>query len=54
MKDTDLNPSRLDFSLELTKKFIVDFFDQNPLSHVALIGIRDGVAEKWVFIIYTR
>ena len=26
--------------------FIREFFDQNPLSHLGLIVLRDGVAEK--------
>eukprot|EP00898_Chlorokybus_atmophyticus_P003211 jgi/Chlat1/3891/Chrsp26S04175 len=37
--ETDFRPSRL-------SKFIVEFFDQNPLSQLGLIVTRNGVAEK--------
>jgi transcription initiation factor TFIIH subunit 2 len=47
MAEKDLLPTRLDFTCELACKFIVDFFDQNPLSHVAIVGIKDGTAVKW-------
>lgn len=46
MCEQDLPPNRLDFSMDLAMKFIVEFFDQNPLSHVCLVGIKDGIAVK--------
>jgi transcription initiation factor TFIIH subunit 2 len=47
MVDMDLRPNRLECTLDLVKEFITEYFDQNPLSLVMIIGIRDGLAERW-------
>lgn len=42
----DFRPSRLSVMLSLTKSFIREFFDQNPLSQLAVFVMRNGLAEK--------
>jgi len=44
MNDTDLRPTRLAMSLDLATEFVTEFFSQNPISQLAIIGIRDGLA----------
>ena len=59
--ETDLKPSRLGLSIKLAKvkygcfpnsfqtclqTFVVDFFDQNPISNLAIMITRDGTAER--------
>ena len=47
MAETDLRPNRLDCTLDYLSSFITEFFDQNPLSHLGLIAMKDGLAHKW-------
>ncbi|XP_057437928.1 general transcription factor IIH subunit 2 [Lotus japonicus] len=42
--ETDFRPSRMAVIGRLVETFIREFFDQNPLSHVGLVTIKDGVA----------
>ena len=44
MKDVDLHPNRLAVTLRHVETFILEFFDQNPISQMAIVGMRDGVA----------
>jgi transcription initiation factor TFIIH subunit 2 len=44
MSCRDLKPSFLELSLSLLKQFLVEFYDQNPISSVGLIITRDGYA----------
>ena len=46
MLDRDLRPTRFDLMLEYTREFIVEWFDQNPLGQIAIIGMRSGIAER--------
>jgi hypothetical protein len=41
----DFRPSRLAVMVEAVQAFIREFFDQNPLSHLGIVFIRNGVAE---------
>lgn len=41
---TDYRPSRMAVVAKTTETFIREFFDQNPLSLIGLITIKDGVA----------
>ena len=41
----DIRPSRGRHLLDLTRQFIREFFDQNPLSHLSLVIMRHGRAE---------
>ncbi|KAK9154109.1 hypothetical protein Sjap_001589 [Stephania japonica] len=43
--ETDFKPSRMAVAAKHVEAFIREFFDQNPLSHIALVTIRDGVAQ---------
>ncbi|KAK5670709.1 hypothetical protein BDV3_005089 [Batrachochytrium dendrobatidis] len=47
MAELDLRPNRLDCTLNFLEMFVVEFFDQNPLSHLGIIGTKDGMVEKW-------
>ncbi len=42
----DLRPNRLAFMIRTCVTFIRDFFNQNPLSHLGIVTIRDGLAER--------
>lgn len=44
--ETDYKPCRLQVSKSCVKKFITDYFDQNPISQVSLAVTRDRVAQK--------
>ncbi|KAG0348122.1 hypothetical protein BG004_006025 [Podila humilis] len=46
MQEKDLRPSRLSLTLTYLEAFIAEFFDQNPISQIGLIGTKDGLAEK--------
>jgi len=41
----DFQPSRLDHIKAAVEKFILDFFDQNPLSQLSLVFGKNAVAE---------
>lgn len=42
----DISKIRIDQLLQYIETFILDFFDQNPISQMGLIITRNGVAEK--------
>ena len=46
MLDRDMRPTRFDLTLQYTREFIVEWFDQNPLGQIGVIGMRGGVGEK--------
>lgn len=46
MNEKDLRPSRLDLTLSYAEQFVLEYFDQNPISQLGIILTRDGVAEK--------
>lgn len=48
MTDRDLRPTRFDLMLEYTREFIVEWFDQNPLGQIGIVGMRAGLAERIV------
>ncbi|KAK6465133.1 component of RNA polymerase transcription factor [Scheffersomyces coipomensis] len=45
MLEKDLRPSRFYMTLSLIQDFIVEFFDQNPISQLGIILMRNGVAQ---------
>jgi transcription initiation factor TFIIH subunit 2 len=47
MTDIDLAPNRLETTLDLVKEFVVEFFDQNPLSLMLIMGMKNGLCERW-------
>ena len=46
MAERDLRPSRFDLSLEYSREFITEWFDQNPLGQIGILGMRAGIAER--------
>ncbi|TFK54265.1 TFIIH basal transcription factor complex subunit SSL1 [Heliocybe sulcata] len=46
MLDRDMRPTRFDLSLEYAREFIVEWFDQNPLGQIGLVGMRAGLGER--------
>ena len=46
MTDRDMRPNRLELTLKYAQEFVGEFFDQNPISQLAIIGTRDGMAER--------
>ena len=46
MMDRDMRPTRFDLMLEYARSFIVEWFDQNPLGQIGVIGMRAGLAER--------
>ena len=45
MGEKDLRPNRYHVTLNLTIAFIREYFEQNPISQLAILGMRNGVAE---------
>ena len=44
MGEKDLRPSRYLLTLRYTTAFVTEFFEQNPISQLGIIGMRDGLA----------
>lgn len=44
MSERDMRPNRVLKVMSICKEFIGDFFDQNPISQLAIIGLRNGLA----------
>lgn len=43
--EMDYKPSRMAVVAKCTEAFIKEFFDQNPLSHISLVTIKDGISQ---------
>ncbi|KAB8339298.1 hypothetical protein FH972_022231 [Carpinus fangiana] len=46
MLEKDLRPSRYLLTIRYSCIFVTEFFEQNPISQLAIIGMRDGLAES--------
>ena len=46
MNEKDLRPTRYLLMLTYTIHFINEFFEQNPISQLGMIGMKDGIAVK--------
>ncbi|RLV96062.1 Suppressor of stem-loop protein 1 [Spathaspora sp. JA1] len=44
MNDKDLRPNRFILTLNYIQEFIVEFFDQNPISQMGIVLMRNGLA----------
>lgn len=44
MSEKDLRPTRFSMMLSLLQDFIVEYFDQNPISQLGIVMMRNGVA----------
>lgn len=46
MMDRDMRPTRFDLSLQYAREFVVEWFDQNPLGQIGVVGMRGGMGER--------
>ncbi|KAG6820250.1 hypothetical protein H0H93_003414 [Arthromyces matolae] len=46
MTDRDMRPTRFDLMLQYTREFIAEWFDQNPLGQIGIVGMRAGIGER--------
>ena len=46
MIEKDLRPTRYLLTLRYTTEFVTEFFEQNPISQLGIIGMRDGLAVR--------
>lgn len=46
MTDRDMRPTRFDLSLKYAREFINEWFDQNPLGQIGVVGMRSGIGER--------
>lgn len=46
MAEKDLRPTRFLLTLRYAAAFITEFFEQNPISQLGIIGMRDGLAKR--------
>lgn len=51
-----MRPSRFHLTLDYSREFISEWFDQNPLGQMGIVGMRSGLGERisplsgeWVF-----
>ncbi|RDL38264.1 TFIIH basal transcription factor complex, subunit SSL1 [Venustampulla echinocandica] len=44
MEDKDMRPSRYLLTLRFASEFATEYFEQNPISQLGIIGMRDGIA----------
>lgn len=41
-----MRPTRFDLMLQYTREFITEWFDQNPLGQIGIVGMRAGIGER--------
>lgn len=46
MMDRDMRPTRFDLTLQYAREFIAEWFDQNPLGQIGVVGMRAGIGER--------
>ncbi|KAJ1938627.1 hypothetical protein FBU59_004383 [Linderina macrospora] len=46
MGTRDMRPTRIAATLQILESFVNEYFDQNPISQLAIISTKDGLAEK--------
>ena len=46
MSEKDLRPTRYLLTITYTIAFVTEFFEQNPISQLGIIGMRDGLAVR--------
>ncbi|KZZ92657.1 TFIIH basal transcription factor complex p47 subunit [Ascosphaera apis ARSEF 7405] len=44
MAEKDLRPTRYLLTLRYASEFVLEFFEQNPISQLGILGMRDGIA----------
>ncbi|WEJ95833.1 hypothetical protein PSN45_003361 [Yamadazyma tenuis] len=45
MLEKDLRPNRFSMMLSLLQEFVVEFFDQNPISQLGIVLMRNGISD---------
>lgn len=46
MLEKDMRPNRFDVTLQYAREFVTEYFDQNPIGQLSIIGTREGIAER--------
>lgn len=46
MTDRDMRPTRFDLMLQYAREFVAEWFDQNPLGQIGIVGMRAGLGER--------
>ncbi|KAF5380442.1 hypothetical protein D9615_004478 [Tricholomella constricta] len=46
MMDRDMRPTRFDLMLQYAREFVAEWFDQNPLGQIGVVGMRAGIGER--------
>ncbi|KAL8632786.1 hypothetical protein Q9189_001491 [Teloschistes chrysophthalmus] len=46
MTEKDLRPTRYLLTIRYCQDFVTEFFEQNPISQIGIIGMRDGIAVR--------
>uniref|UniRef100_A0A0W0FH19 General transcription and DNA repair factor IIH n=1 Tax=Moniliophthora roreri TaxID=221103 RepID=A0A0W0FH19_MONRR len=46
MLDRDMRPTRFSLMLQYAREFVLEWFDQNPLGQIGVVGMRAGVGER--------
>ncbi|KAI9788889.1 MAG: transcription initiation factor TFIIH subunit [Piccolia ochrophora] len=46
MAEKDLRPTRYLLTIRYAQEFVTEFFEQNPISQLGIIGMRDGLAVR--------
>ncbi|KAL8786616.1 MAG: hypothetical protein Q9195_008138 [Heterodermia aff. obscurata] len=46
MLETDMRPTRYLLTIRYAQAFVLEFFEQNPISQLGIIGMRDGLAQR--------
>lgn len=41
-----MRPTRFDLMLQYAREFIIEWFDQNPLGQIGIVGMRSGLGER--------
>lgn len=44
MNDTDMRPTRFANAIQVAQDFVTEYFSQNPISQLAIVGIKNGLA----------
>lgn len=46
MTEKDLRPTRFLLTINYTVSFVTEFFEQNPISQLGILGMKDGIATR--------
>lgn len=41
-----MRPTRFHLALQYAREFVVEWFDQNPLGQIGVVGMRGGIGER--------